>query len=165
MKENAHETLYFHSVYLLCGANTIIGASPLGLPPVPVPADNPQTAEKIQLGDKLFNDKRFSTTGEVACATCHDPKKGFVDQLRVSRGIHKLTGTRNAPTVINAAYLKTQFWDGREPSLEAQSAQPLVNPVEMGLANHDPVLKIVRSDPEYVGLQLKPGHLSLSKGY
>jgi cytochrome c peroxidase len=134
----------------LCGANTIFGASPLGLPPVPVPANNPQTAEKIQLGDKLFNDKRFSTTGEVACATCHDPKKGFVDQLRVSEGIHKLTGTRNAPTVINAAYLKTQFWDGREPSLESQSAQPFLNPVEMGLANHEPILKIVRSDPEYV---------------
>ena len=54
--------------------------------------------------------------------------------------------------MINAAYLKTQFWDGREPTLEAQSAQPFVNPVEMGLKDHEPILKIVRSDPEYVAL-------------
>jgi cytochrome c peroxidase len=125
-------------------------AAPLGLPPVPVPADNPITPEKVTLGDKLFHDKRFSTTGEVSCSTCHDKDKGFTDNLPVSEGIQKLKGTRNAPTVINAAYLSTQFWDGREPTLESQSAQPFLNPVEMGLKNHDPILKIVRTDPEYV---------------
>ena len=124
---------------------------PLGLPPVPVPADNPQTPEKVALGDKLFHDKRFSTTGEVSCATCHDAKKGFTDSpLKTSEGIDKLTGTRNAPTVINAAYFETQFWDGRSPSLEDQALHPFVNPVEMGLADHQPILDIVRSDPEYV---------------
>ncbi len=80
-------------------------SGPLGLPPVPIPEDNPQTPEKIALGDKLFHDKRFSTTGEVSCATCHDPEKAFTDSpLKVSEGINKLTGTRNAPTVVNAAY-------------------------------------------------------------
>jgi cytochrome c peroxidase len=65
-------------------------APPLGLPPVPIPEDNPQTPEKIALGDKLFNDKRFSSTGEVSCATCHDPKKGLTDSpLKVSEGITK----------------------------------------------------------------------------
>jgi len=127
-------------------------AAPVGLPPVPVPADNPMTPEKVKLGDKLFNDTRFSTTGEVSCATCHDSKKGFADGLPVSGGIHKLKGTRNAPTIINSAYLHTQFWDGREPSLESQSAQPFLNPVEMGLKDHEPILKIVRSDPEYSNL-------------
>lgn len=127
-------------------------AGPLGLPPVPVPADNPITPEKVKLGDKLFHDQRFSTTGEVSCSTCHDKDKGFTDQLPVSEGIRKLKGTRNAPTVINAAYLETQFWDGRERSLESQSAQPFLNPVEMGLENHNPILKIVRTDPEYVDL-------------
>ena len=126
-------------------------ATPLGLPPVPIPDDNPQTPEKISLGDKLFHDKRFSTTGEVSCATCHDKDKAFTDRLPVSEGISGLKGTRNAPTVINSAYMKTQFWDGREPSLEAQSAQPPVNPVEMGLENYDPILQIVRTDPEYIG--------------
>ena len=127
-------------------------AGPLGLPPLPVPANNPITPEKVKLGDKLFHDKRFSNTGEVSCATCHDREKGFADGLPVSEGINKLKGTRNAPTVINAAYLHTQFWDGREPTLEAQSAGPFINPVEMALPNHEPILKIVRTDPEYVDL-------------
>lgn len=126
-------------------------AMPLGLPPVPIPADNPQSPEKIKLGDKLFHDERFSATGQVSCATCHDAKKTFTDSpLRVSEGINKLKGTRNAPTVINAAYFHKLFWDGREPSLEEQSKDPMVNPVEMGLPNHEPVLKLVRTDPEYV---------------
>jgi cytochrome c peroxidase len=119
---------------------------------VPIPADNPQTPEKIALGDKLFNDKRFSSTGDVNCATCHKKEMAFTDQLPVSEGINKLTGTRNAPTVINAAYMTTQFWDGREPSLEEQSGQPFINPVEMGLADHSPILRIVRSDPEYAAM-------------
>ena len=128
---------------------------PLGLPAVPIPADNPQTPEKIALGKKLFDDKRFSSTGQVSCATCHDEKKAFTDSpLRTSEGIKKggkpLTGTRNAPTVLNAAYFATQFWDGRSPSLEDQSQHPFVNPVEMGLKDHQPILKIVRSDPAYV---------------
>ena len=130
---------------------TIALAQPLGLPPVPIPADNPQTPEKIALGDKLFNDKRFSSTGDVSCATCHEPQKAFTDSpLVTSEGINKLTGTRNAPTVINSAYFSLFFWDGRSPNLEDQAQHPIVNPVEMGLADHDPVLKIVRTDPEYV---------------
>jgi cytochrome c peroxidase len=124
---------------------------PLGLQPVPFPADNPQSPEKIALGDKLFNDQRFSLTGEISCATCHAPDKAFTDSpLSTSEGIHKLTGTRNAPTVINAAYFDRQFWDGRSPSLEDQARHPFLNPVEMGLRDHQPILDIVRSDPEYV---------------
>ena len=123
---------------------------PLGLQPVPIPAGNPQTPEKIALGDKLFNDKRFSSTGMVACATCHDAKKAFTDSPRkVSEGINKLTGTRNAPTVLNAVYFEKQFWDGRSPSLEDQALHPFLNPVEMGLKDHQPILQIVRTDPEY----------------
>jgi len=121
----------------------------LGLPPVPIPADNPQTPAKISLGDKLFHDARFSIDGTVSCATCHSEKHAFTDGKQFSTGHHGLTGTRNAPTVINAAYYKSQFWDGREPDLEAQSKQPFVNPVEGGLASHEPILQIVRSDPDY----------------
>jgi len=128
----------------------IAQAEPLGLPPVPVPADNPQTPEKIKLGDKLFHDQRFSSTGEVSCATCHEREKAFTDTpLSVSVGINDLTGTRNAPTVINSAYLHSQFWDGREPDLEEQSGQPFINPVEMGLEDYQPILAIVRTDPDY----------------
>lgn len=124
-------------------------AEPLGLPPVPIPADNPQTEAKIKLGDRLFNDTRFSADGKVSCATCHDPAKAFTDNLPVSKGFDGLTGTRNAPTVINAAYMETQFWDGREPDLERQSLQPPVNPVEGGLADHQPILEVIRQDPQY----------------
>jgi cytochrome c peroxidase len=133
------------------GACVGFGA-PLGLPPVPVPADNPITPEKVKLGNKLFNDKRFSATGMVSCSNCHDKEKSFTDGLQVSEGINKLKGTRNAPTVVNAVYLKTQFWDGREPTLESQSTQPFLNPVEMALPSHDPIVKIVRTDPEYIDL-------------
>jgi len=122
----------------------------LGLPPVPYPENNPQTPEKVALGDKLFNDKRFSGTGEVSCATCHDATKAFTDSpLKVSEGIQGLTGTRNAPTVINSVFFETMFWDGRSPDLEDQALHPFVNPVEMGLKDHQPILDIVRSDPEY----------------
>lgn len=132
------------------GADQVLVPAPLGLPALRVPADNPQTPEKIALGDRLFNDKRFSSTGEVSCATCHDAQKAFTDgPLPVSEGINKLTGTRNGPTVINSAYMRTMFWDGRSPSLEDQALHPFVNPVEMGLKDHEPILKIVRSDPEY----------------
>ncbi|MEF3366056.1 cytochrome c peroxidase [Methylocystis sp. 9N] len=139
------------SIGALLAMGALALADPLGLPQVPVPGDNLQSPEKIALGDKLFHDARFSIDGTVSCATCHNDKKAFTDSpLRVSEGHHKLTGTRNAPTVINSAYFTTLFWDGRSGSLEDQSQHPMVNPVEMGLPNHEPVLKIVREDPAYV---------------
>ena len=122
----------------------------LGLPPLPVPEDNPQTPAKIALGELLFNETRFSATGAVSCATCHVAAKAFTDSpLSVSVGINKLTGTRNAPTVVNAAFFETFFWDGRSPSLEDQALHPFLNPVEMALENHDPILEICRTDPQY----------------
>jgi len=133
----------------LAGAGFSALAAPLGLPPVPIPADNPQTPEKIRLGDRLFHDQRFSADGKVSCSTCHDKTKAFTDHLPVSKGFNGLTGTRNAPTVINAAYMKTLFWDGREPDLEGQSKQPPVNPVEGGLSSHEPILETIRADSEY----------------
>ncbi len=124
--------------------------TPLGLPPIPIPQDNPQTPAKIALGDILFHDQRFSATGEVSCSTCHLVEKAFTDSpLKVSEGINKLTGTRNAPTVLNAVYMKKMFWDGRSPDLEDQALHPFLNPVEMGLTDHQPILEIVRTDPEY----------------
>ena len=130
--------------------SAVMAGGPLGLPEIPIPADNPQTTEKIALGARLFNDARFSSTGDVSCATCHAAATAFTDSpLQVSEGIEKLTGTRNAPTVVNAAFNKTQFWDGRSPDLEDQALHPFVNPVEMGLPNHDPILQIVREDKAY----------------
>ena len=127
--------------------------SKLGLPQLVVPKDNPINQDKIELGNMLFSDTRFSTTEQISCATCHDPEKAFTDSpLRVSKGINGLTGTRNSPTVINSAYFKKQFWDGRSPDLEDQALHPFLNPVEMGLKDHEPILKIVRNpDEAYAG--------------
>ena len=133
--------------------NFSLADTPLGLPELPVPADNLQTPQKIALGSRLFNDVRFSATGDVACATCHAADKAFTDSpLSVSEGINKLTGTRNAPTVVNAAYNKTQFWDGRSPDLEDQALHPFLNPVEMALPDHEPILRIIRDDDTYPGM-------------
>src|SRR5713101_5637384 len=97
-----------------------------------IPPDNPQTPEKIALGMQLFFDGRLSADGTVACATCHDPSRAFTDGRPASVGIDGRTGQRNAPTVLNALYNKTQFWDGRAKSLEDQAASPIVNSFEMG---------------------------------
>jgi cytochrome c peroxidase len=135
---------------LMILAGTAVSATPLGLPEVSIPANNPQTEAKIKLGDKLFHDARFSADGKVSCSTCHDKAKGFTDNLPVSIGFNSLTGTRNAPTIINSAYMTTLFWDGREPDLEGQSKGPFINPVEGGLANHEILVEMVRKDQEYV---------------
>lgn len=135
---------------IISGVTASVSAAPLGLPPVPIPENNPQTPAKIALGDKLYHDARFSADGKVSCATCHAEDKAFTDNLPVSKGFNGQTGTRNAPTVINSAYMKTLFWDGREPDLEGQSKQPPVNPVEGGLKDHAPILAVIRKDGDYV---------------
>jgi cytochrome c peroxidase len=113
------------------------------------PADNPQTPEKIALGEKLFFDGRLSVDGTVACATCHDPARAFTDGRVTSIGVQGRAGQRNSPTVLNALYNKTQFWDGRASSLEEQAALPIVNPVEMGQPNLEAAAKAIAAVPEY----------------
>ena len=105
--------------------------APLGLPPVPIPADNPLTAETISLGRRLYYDPILSVDNTVSCASCHSPQAGFADAKPVSTGVSGKKGTRNSPTVLNAAYFDVQFWDGRAPSLEKQAEGPVQNPVEM----------------------------------
>jgi cytochrome c peroxidase len=135
------------------GLSGAASAEPLGLPPVPIPADNPQSPDKVALGKLLFHDPRFSSDGAVSCATCHADDKAFTDgPLKTSEGVGKKTGTRNAPTVLNAAYFTSFFWDGRSASLEDQSQHPFLNPVEMNLPTHEPILAVVRSDLFYVDL-------------
>lgn len=123
-------------------------AAPLGLKKPPVPADNPMTKEKIELGKMLYFDKRVSKDGTVSCATCHDPKKGWAEHSPTSTGIHKQVGGRNSPTVINAAYASSQFWDGRAASLEEQAVGPVGNPIEMGNSMEAVVEKFSKI-PEY----------------
>jgi cytochrome c peroxidase len=114
-----------------------------------IPQDNPQTPEKIALGQKLFFDGRLSADGTVACATCHDPARAFTDGRPVSIGIHGRAGQRNAPTVLNALYNKAQFWDGRVTTLEEQAALPIVNPMEMGQPTLDAAVAALAGVEEY----------------
>jgi len=114
-----------------------------------VPPDNPQTPEKIALGQKLFFDGRLSADNTVACSTCHDPARAFTDGRPVSIGIHGHTGQRNAPTILNALFNKAQFWDGRAKTLEEQAALPIVNSMEMGQPSLDAAVARIAAIGEY----------------
>jgi cytochrome c peroxidase len=124
--------------------------SPLGLPPVPIPADNPPTADTIALGRRLYYDRQLSGDNTVACANCHSPTMFFTDGRPVSLGVNGKTGTRNAPTVLNAAYQPVQFWDGRATSLEDQAGGPIQNPVEMN-QKHDVMVAKISKLTDYQG--------------
>ena len=123
--------------------------TPLGLTPVPVPEDNPVTAEKIELGKMLFFDKRLSGDNTLSCATCHNPKAGWTLHRANAVGIKDQEGDRNIPTIINAAYYEEHFWDGRAPGLEAQAVGPIQNPIEMGQSLDD-LVKELSEVPAYV---------------
>ena len=114
-----------------------------------IPADNPQTPEKIALGMKLFFDPRLSADGTVACASCHNPDRAFTDGRPTTVGFKGRVGQRNAPTILNALYNKKQFWDGRAKTLEDQAAMPITNPSEMGQPNLDAAVAKVAAIPEY----------------
>ena len=125
--------------------------SPLGLPPLSVPDDNPMTAAKIELGKLLFFDKRLSGDNSLACTECHNPKTGWTEHEATAAGIKdkdgkEQVGGRNVPTIINAAYYKEHFWDGRAPGLEAQATGPIQNPIEMGQDLDDLVAELSEVD-------------------
>ncbi|MHB1846273.1 MAG: cytochrome-c peroxidase [Deltaproteobacteria bacterium] len=114
-----------------------------------IPQSDPVTLGKAKLGERLFNDKRVSADGTVSCATCHDPDRGFVDHKPKAVGIHKQVGTRNSPTVFDAMFNDTQFWDGRAKTLEDQAKMPILNPIEMGQKSPADIVAKVTSIPEY----------------
>ena len=128
---------FFHAVWWTLPA-LVVGVAfsadpPLGLPSVPVPSDNPMTAEKIALGKQLYFDGRLSADNKVSCASCHDPAKGFSNGDRFATGVEGKKGGRSSPTVINTAYGSLQFWDGRAKTLEDQAVGPIQNPIEMNM--------------------------------
>ena len=120
----------------------LVAAEPAGLPPVSHPKDNPPTAEKISLGKQLFFDGRLSADNKVSCASCHDPAKGFSNGEQFATGVEGQKGGRNSPTIINSAYGKLQFWDGRAKNLEDQAMGPVQNPIEMKMTVEAVVAKL-----------------------
>jgi len=114
-----------------------------------VPGDNPMTAEKVELGKKLFFDARLSPDATVSCASCHDPKRAFTDGKPLAEGINARRGVRNSPTLLNAMFSTGQFWDGRAGTLEEQAKMPLTNPDEMGNRSLDDVVARIAGISEY----------------
>ncbi len=121
----------------------------------PLPASMPgaenDTPERIALGKALFFDKRLSNNDAQACASCHRLEDGAagVDNLPTSPGAEGQVGTRNSPTVLNAGWQKSQFWDGRAEDLADQAGQPILNPIEMGMPNEQAVIDKLATLPEY----------------
>jgi cytochrome c peroxidase len=112
------------------------------------PPDNALTEARAALGKRLFYDTALSRTSDVACATCHEQPSAFAEPDAVSTGVDGRQGTRNAPALVNLAWNKTFFWDGRTPTLEEQAGKPIENPDEMDLPLADAVARIAE-DPSY----------------
>src|SRR5580704_6286671 len=129
-------------------------------PPVPLfsaevvqsftPSDNPITDAKAKLGDMIFDEKRVSADNSVACNTCHSPRNGFTTHTPAARGVGDKLGKRNAPSILNAMFYKSMFWDGRAASLEEQATLPILNPIEMGQKNPKDVVEKLAAIPEFV---------------
>ena len=131
----------------------IFNNPPLGLPAVPVPADNPVTEAKVKLGRKLFYDRRLSLNDTISCAMCHVPEQGFANnELALAVGMEGRTMRRNAPTLYNVAYAERLFHDGRENSLEQQAWLPMLRRNEMANPSIGAVLNKLRSMSDYDGL-------------
>lgn len=122
---------------------------PLGLPPLPVPDNNPLTPAKVALGEKLFFEPGLSADRRISCASCHLPERFFSDDKPFSRGVTGLLGARNAPSLLNSAYAGHLMWDGRSISLEDQVRYPLMHPREM---RNTPAraVEYLAADPAYV---------------
>jgi len=122
---------------------------PLGLDLyVPVPEDNPLTAEKVALGRRLFHDPRLSRDGTIACTTCHDPARAFTDGRSLAVGVSGRQGRRNVPTLVNRAWGRSFFWDGRVRTLEEQVLRPIEDPNEMDLPARDAATRVGVSTSE-----------------
>lgn len=121
------------------------GVSPLFEPipeQAPVPEDNPMTEARVELGHKLFFEPKLSRSGTISCNTCHVVGAAGVDHRAVAMGEGARTGPRNSPTVFNAAFLQSQFWDGRAPTLEEQAKGPIQAHVEMDLTPEEAVQRL-----------------------
>jgi len=97
----------------------------------------------------IFDEKRVSSDNSVACNTCHSPRNGFTTHTETSRGVGDQIGKRNAPSILNAMFYKSMFWDGRAASLEEQATLPILNSIEMGQKNPKDVVAKLAAIPEF----------------
>jgi cytochrome c peroxidase len=121
---------------------------------VPIPDNNPQTQEKIELGKKLFFDRRLSGDGTMSCVTCHNPEMAYTDGLDISLSYPTTKNWRNSPALLNVAYRKYLFHDGRAQTLEDQALFPMMSAFEMN-KNLDYLEEHIQTVPEYAGEFMK----------
>ncbi len=122
------------------------------MPKVMASDSNPITEEKVTLGRILYYEDRMSDSGDISCNSCHLLDEYGVDGNDTSPGHDGTFGVRNSPTVYNAALHIAQFWDGREPDVEAQAKGPILNPVEHGMATAEDVEAVIKGIPGYAPL-------------
>ena len=136
--------------------------APLGLDAyLPIPESNPLTRERVTLGKRLFFEKRLSRDGSIACATCHEPERGYTDAHPKSIGVAKRQGEFRSPRIINRVYGKSFFWDGRAKTLEEQVTQPIANPLEMDLPLPQAVARLAATG-DYPDITLDEMKLALA---
>ncbi|UOO81503.1 cytochrome-c peroxidase [Uruburuella testudinis] len=110
---------------------------------------HPVSEAQIKLGQQLWYDPRLSRGNTVSCNSCHNLASAGVDNMPTSQGHKGSFGGRNSPTVLNAALLGSQFWDGRAATVEEQAGGPLLNPVEMANKDEASVVAKIAHIPEY----------------
>jgi cytochrome c peroxidase len=115
---------------------------------ISIPADNPMTRAKIELGRQLYFDERLSSDNTISCASCHDPNQGFGAHTQFGVGVRGQEGGRNSPISHNRILSKEQFWDGRAATLEDQAVGPIANPIEMG-NTHEACVACISGIPGY----------------
>jgi len=140
---------------VLCGSAVAADWSwnlPKGFPKPPVPADNPMTSAKVELGRYLFYDTRMSVNGKYSCATCHKQELAFTDGNPVGVGATGEKHPRGPMSLVNVAYSAALTWNNPEMTeLEKQALLPMMgeHPVELGLREGDGFLPMLRADPKY----------------
>jgi cytochrome c peroxidase len=130
--------VFYAPMAIMCAAEPQLGP----LPAVQHPKDNPPSEAKLALGRKLFFDPRLSRNDKVSCATCHQPERGFASGTQQAVGIDDQRGTRHVPSLLNVAYQRSLFWDGRAATLEEQALGPIENTTEMDLPREKLVGKL-----------------------
>jgi cytochrome c peroxidase len=134
------------------GQTAYVWNLPRGFPTPRVPADNPMTAAKVELGRHLFYDNRMSVNGRTSCTTCHKQELAFTDGKEVSTGTTGEPHPRGAMSLVNIAYSAVLTWSNPGmKELERQALAPMFgeHPIELGLREGDSFLERLRSDPKY----------------
>jgi cytochrome c peroxidase len=127
---------------------------PSHFPDMIIPVENPMTVEGVELGRRLFYEKRLSGDNSISCGTCHAPSSAFSDPNRFSTGIDGIQGNRNSMALVNMGWNDFFFWDGRAKTLEEQIIQPVVNPIEMHETWNNAIIKL-KADVEYRNMFFK----------